>query len=154
KDLGGRYTTAAALAEDLRRWQMGEPITARPVSSAERLGRWARRKPALASLTAALALRLLGGPVVVNWLLLLGEEPRGVAEANQAQADADFKLARESVDKYATRVSESLRLRREDLRPLRKELLETVVPFYEQLLARHSDNDEVQAERGRAYARL
>jgi tetratricopeptide (TPR) repeat protein len=154
KDVGGRYATAAALAEDLRRWQAGEPITARPASSAERLGRWARRKPALASLTAVLALVLIGGFPVVTWLWLRAEHQRGVAEANQAQADADFKLARESVDKYATRVSESLRLRREDLRPLRKELLETVVPFYEQLLQRHGDNDELQAERGRAYARL
>jgi tetratricopeptide (TPR) repeat protein/predicted Ser/Thr protein kinase len=45
-----RYATALELAEDLRRFQRGEPITARPVSRAERIVRWARRKPTAAAL--------------------------------------------------------------------------------------------------------
>src|SRR5207249_7602312 len=125
KEPGRRYLSAAALAEDLRHFLAGKPIAARPASSAERAVRWARRNPLPAGLAAGLALVLLGGFTVVTWLWLRAEHQRGVAETNQVQADADFKLARESVDKYATRVSESLRLRREDLRPLRKELLET-----------------------------
>jgi serine/threonine protein kinase len=55
-----RYATAAALAEDLERWLRNEPITARPVRSAERLWRWARRNPAVATLTGAVALLLIG----------------------------------------------------------------------------------------------
>jgi eukaryotic-like serine/threonine-protein kinase len=58
-----RYTSAEALADDLRRFQNGEPVHARPVGVLERSRRWCRRKPALAlaiGLAALAALSLLG----------------------------------------------------------------------------------------------
>jgi WD40 repeat protein/tRNA A-37 threonylcarbamoyl transferase component Bud32 len=65
KDPKKRYATAAALADDLRRFLDGEPITARPTSRVQRVVKWAKRRPALAALMvvsvlAALAL-LIGG---------------------------------------------------------------------------------------------
>ena len=38
---------AEALAEDLRHFQVGEPITARPAGFPERALKWAKRRPAL-----------------------------------------------------------------------------------------------------------
>jgi serine/threonine-protein kinase len=53
-----RYGSADALANDLARWLAGEPILARPMGGAERLGRWCRRHPAVVVLTS-LAVGLL-----------------------------------------------------------------------------------------------
>ena len=49
RDPAGRYATAAALAEDLRRFVEDRPIRARRVSAAERLARWCRRNKVLAA---------------------------------------------------------------------------------------------------------
>jgi hypothetical protein len=49
REPAGRYTTAAALAEDLRRYVEDRPIRARRVSSAERFARWCRRNKVLAA---------------------------------------------------------------------------------------------------------
>jgi serine/threonine-protein kinase len=45
-----RYATAGALADDLRRFQRGESIVARPIGPLERLAKWIRRRPAVAAL--------------------------------------------------------------------------------------------------------
>ncbi len=59
KDPARRYESAVALVADLRRFQAGEPIVARPVGSLERGWRWCRRNPILAGLMAAAATLLV-----------------------------------------------------------------------------------------------
>ncbi|MBI3461775.1 MAG: serine/threonine protein kinase, partial [Planctomycetes bacterium] len=78
KEPAKRYATALDLADDLGRFLAGEPIRARPVTRIERLYRWCRRKPAVASLLGALALVVASGFAVVLSLWLLAEQ-RGVA---------------------------------------------------------------------------
>ena len=67
-----RYRTAAALAEDLRHFQAGEPIRARPVGSVERARKWINRHRALSALGVAV---VLGAAAVLRagaWALLGG----------------------------------------------------------------------------------
>ncbi|NQT15878.1 MAG: serine/threonine protein kinase, partial [Planctomycetes bacterium] len=59
KDASKRYATAGELADDLRRFLEGVPITARPVSTTEHVWRWARRNKAIAASLAGIALLLL-----------------------------------------------------------------------------------------------
>jgi WD40 repeat protein len=56
-----RYASAGAFAADLRRWLRGEPILARPVGTWERAVKWARRRPAVAALSALTVLVALLG---------------------------------------------------------------------------------------------
>jgi mono/diheme cytochrome c family protein len=45
-----RYATALALAEDLRRFQSGQPVDARRIGPLRRAGKWTRRHPQVAAL--------------------------------------------------------------------------------------------------------
>ena len=57
-----RYASAAALGDDLKRFEEGRPIQARHVNWAQRLWRWCRRNPTAAALLAtAVALVALAG---------------------------------------------------------------------------------------------
>jgi tRNA A-37 threonylcarbamoyl transferase component Bud32 len=63
-----RYASAADLADDLRRYLAGEPVHARPVGLAERLGRWCLRNPLPASLLLAVSLGSAFGLGYLSWL--------------------------------------------------------------------------------------
>src|SRR5262245_58045613 len=65
-----RYQTARAMADDLKRFVDDKPIHARQASSAERLWRWCRRNPVVASLSAAI-LTLLVAVAVGSTLVAL-----------------------------------------------------------------------------------
>ncbi|HEX3148657.1 MAG TPA: serine/threonine-protein kinase [Gemmataceae bacterium] len=54
KDPARRYSSAGALADDLDRFLDGKAIRARPVGTIERVGKWCRRRPAVAGLIAAI----------------------------------------------------------------------------------------------------
>ncbi len=62
-----RYATAEGLADDLRRFLEGQPITARPTGLAERGVKWARRRPLVAALLAAVVLLFGMGFGGVTW---------------------------------------------------------------------------------------
>jgi serine/threonine protein kinase len=55
-----RYASAELLAEDIRRYRAGLPLSVRPVRTIERVGRWCRRNPKWATMIAAVFLLLCG----------------------------------------------------------------------------------------------
>ena len=104
-----RYASAAALADDLRRFGEGRPIQARPVGWVERSWRWCRRNPTVAALlVTALALVGLasGGGV---WLVQQRAELRNevvttVAQAVSLRQGFHFREARQLLERARQRV--------------------------------------------------
>ena len=96
KDPRHRYASAQALSDDLNRWLRGEPITARPVSPVTRLRMWAKRKPALAGLSAALIVASIAGLIGVTW-----QWREAVSQRNQAQIARDQAVRQEQTARKA-----------------------------------------------------
>ena len=67
KESGNRFASAAALAQDLRRFLAGQPIHARPASLRSRIGSWSRRPERV---TQAGLIMLLFGASFTFWCLL------------------------------------------------------------------------------------
>jgi tRNA A-37 threonylcarbamoyl transferase component Bud32 len=88
KEPGRRYADCQALADDLRRWLEGEPVTARQPGMAERLVRWSRRNPALAGLLGVTLLALVSVSVLAA--VALGKEREARQEADKAEKARNF----------------------------------------------------------------
>ena len=87
KDPTARYSSAAELADELQRVCESKPIVARPISRRERMVKWCRRNPRVATLSgiaASLILAMLcGGYIaagVINQQRIAATEARDLAE--------------------------------------------------------------------------
>jgi serine/threonine-protein kinase len=76
------------------------------------------------------------------------------ADAQRTQAETNFKKARQAVDEYFTKVSESKLLNVPGLQPLRKDLLESARKYYTDFLRDHGTDQSVRAESAEAWYRL
>jgi serine/threonine-protein kinase len=140
KEPGRRYQTAGELVGDLNRFLRGEPILARPIGPVERLGRWCRRKPLIAALTAALVLALAGGFGGITWEWQRAEENAAEAERRRAEAvrnleeaDAHFRQASQAVHSFYTRVYQEGLLAGPVSAETRVQLLRQALAFYRTL---------------------
>jgi tRNA A-37 threonylcarbamoyl transferase component Bud32 len=108
KDPAKRYASAGALADDLRRFLEGRPVTARRVGPVGRVWRWARRNPVVAGLLAAVLLTTTAGAVVA-WLLALearsqkGEADRNAADAQDRATEARLRTEEARQEKERVR---------------------------------------------------
>jgi eukaryotic-like serine/threonine-protein kinase len=85
----GRYSSADALGEDLRRFLEDRPIRARRVSTAERLLRWGRRNKLVAGLLMSVVVTLVVGFAVstTQWVRADRHAARESALREQARRD-------------------------------------------------------------------
>jgi WD40 repeat protein/serine/threonine protein kinase len=89
KEPAHRYGTAVELAADLQRFVEDKPVHARRVSARERLWRWCRRNPGLASAISLAAVLLLAVTFISTWFAV------AKSEFAAAQSDLNRDLAKE-----------------------------------------------------------
>jgi serine/threonine protein kinase/WD40 repeat protein len=120
RDPARRYQSAGELAEDLRRFLEDRPIRARRASLCERAGRWCRRNPALAGLTAVAAALL----VVVATVSLVGYIQTSAALAREALALREVIRQRDQAEShlYHSLVGEARALRMARLEGYREQV--------------------------------
>jgi serine/threonine protein kinase/tetratricopeptide (TPR) repeat protein len=163
-----RYETADGLARDIQRYLADEPVEACPPSTAYRVRKFARRNR-LALLTAMLVTAaLVLGTAISSWQAIramraehLAEldreaaaEQRTEADKQRARAEANFQQARKTVDEYFTLVSESKLFDVPGLQPLRADLLEAALRFYQELGDRRSNDPAVLADLAATFLRV
>ena len=106
-----RYASAQALADDLRRFERGEPIQARPVGPLERGVRWMRRRPTLAGALGAGV--LLGLALFVTVLWSHGQR-KALEAAAVAYAEADLRESVQLRDRGEFKAAAALLQRAKD----------------------------------------
>ena len=97
KEPNHRYSEAREVAAELRRFNEGKPIEARPISSLQRTWRWCWRNPVAASLIGLVVFLAIAGPLVAL------ERQWQIQSRKSAQHDRD-QTSKESVQ-----IEESLR---------------------------------------------
>jgi tetratricopeptide (TPR) repeat protein len=149
------------LADDLRRFLNGEPVTARRAGVLERGLKWGRRHPAravLAGVTACAAVALVAGGIWHNRQLreevARTEAQQAIAVGQRDQARANLTLAVQSIRENFLLASQHPALQARGLEDLRKQLLRKGVPFCERLVRQAPGDAEVEALRGQAYLQL
>lgn len=148
-----RYSSAHALAEDLRRFVSNEPVVARATSMLERTGKWMSRNPVLTTAFAAITLAL--GLALVQWRSATAEFSRAeanfrLANAQNQRAEKQIQLSQKIIDEMVAQIAVD-----QELPPrLRRSVAEKAARYQEQLLE-DSDNDpDAAAKAMRAYNRL
>tara|TARA_R110002049_G_scaffold2750_10_gene22449 strand:- start:94520 stop:97204 length:2685 start_codon:yes stop_codon:yes gene_type:complete len=151
-DLSDRYATATEMAADLQRFLNDEPIRIVPPSKAQLFVRWAKRNPAVAVLSAATAVLLLGiaalawGRAEMAQNTLENETRlRGVAEQNAAIASGAldkifqrFAIAGDNASTLNASLASAPTLSNEAA-----ELLEELIRYYDDLASRDGLDDEM-----------
>lgn len=163
-----RYGSAAEMADELRRYLNGEPIHARPVGSAERAWRWCRRNRAVAGLMAAVASALVIGTAVSSFFAISATRERDRADINandaksraeeasfeRDRATASFRKAQQAVDDSFTAISENKLLNVPGMQPLRKELMQSALRYYEGFLKDRAKDPKLRGELAKTHHRV
>lgn len=161
KDRRRRYETATALAADLRRHLDREPVSAVAPTWSYQFAKFARRnRVAFVSAGLVGAALIAGTTVSLNQAARAKRESerakdnRREAEANRMQAEANLAKARGAVDEFLNRITEDPRLKETDFMNLRRSLLESAQPFYEELSANDAPGVPFMTERWKALNSL
>jgi eukaryotic-like serine/threonine-protein kinase len=107
KEKERRYSSAAELAEDVRRFLRDEPITARPTTTAYQVQKFARRHKTLVAGVVASFLMLVIGVVGTSWQAIRARRAESAAAARAQEAELE-KAKAQAVTSFLTEMLESV----------------------------------------------
>jgi serine/threonine protein kinase/tetratricopeptide (TPR) repeat protein len=148
-----RYQDAAELADDLGRFVADRPIRARPVGTLERVGKWARRKPAIAGLLSAFVAASVVGFAGVTWQWRNAVAASHAARRNAETSRRNFTHALDTVNRFCTQVSEEQLLDQPGMKPLRQRLLSLALEYYQTFQRQQGDDPSVLKELALTFQR-
>jgi tetratricopeptide (TPR) repeat protein len=146
KDRRRRYETASALAADVMRYLTDQPVEACSPSVWYRFTKYTRRNRGVLTTVAIVLLALLVATGVSTSQALRARDA-------EARAEADFRQARDAVDRVILRASDELANVPGTLKS-RRALLEDALAFYQGFLTAHSNDLEVKFDTARAELRV
>jgi serine/threonine protein kinase/tetratricopeptide (TPR) repeat protein len=147
KDRARRYETANGLVRDLQRYLSDEPVEACPPSAGYRLSKLARKYRTALNIAALMVLFLVIAAAVSTWQAVRATRERDRAEAS-------FRMARDTVDRFFMEVGDNPKLRAQGMEKFRKDMLQNAKEFYERFIQNQFDAPEVRHDLGLAHYRL
>jgi WD40 repeat protein len=133
---GRRYASAQVVADELARYLAGEPILARPTTTAESAVKWVRRRPAVAALAGLVAAVAILGSAGVLWQWRAAVAARDDAELRRSEADGRRRVAEQLQTALSAQKDAALRkLYTSNTRLMHQEWLAGNVARAEELLA-------------------
>ncbi len=175
KDRSRRYQTSHALAIDIQRYLMDEPVLACPPSALYRIRKFSRRNKTVALASMLVTVALLNGTLGSVWQAMrathaehlaqtsrsaessarqIAEIERNEAELQREQAEENLTLARAAVDESFTLISDNKLLEVPGLQLLRKDLLEASLRFHQGFALKHSGDPRGMADVAASHLRM
>ncbi|HEX3149560.1 MAG TPA: serine/threonine-protein kinase [Gemmataceae bacterium] len=152
----GRYTTAGELALEVQHWLADEPIVVYREPLWTRAARWGRRHRPLVTGAAAMLVVSVAALTIGTLLLQRANREtaleRDAANRERDRADVSYRQARRAVDEVYTRFSDRL-AGSPGLQPIRRDLLEAALKYYQEFVADRSDDPALRAELALAHWR-
>ncbi len=154
KEPDQRYSSAADLAEDLRRFRAGEPIRARPIGWARRSVKWARRRPAAAAL---IAVTVMSACVLLGVWIGFTQRLRGEVKQKEFERQRAFETyaaSRRAMRQTLDKVREDPRIKDGPMNDLLFTIQKGEAEFYRAFVDLRADDMNYRAERAQALYEL
>jgi serine/threonine protein kinase len=142
-----RFASAQELAQEVRRFLAGEPVSCYPDPWTVRLRRWMGRHRTLVTGTAAAGVVAVLCLAVATLLLKTANDRE---RASRLEAEDTLRLAQQIVDSYLVQVSNDPRLKGLGMEKLRRDFLLQAKDIYEQFVRREGGTSGLQLQRAQA----
>ena len=146
KSIERRYASVDALAADLRAYQAGYPVSARPASTWYLLRKLVARNRAAAVLAGLAAASLIGGMAATTWQMQRADRARAVAERRFTEVR---QLANQLVFRYHDQIRNL-----PGAVAVRQALLDDAARYLDELAAESAEDPALARELAETYHRL